>query len=137
MNATKKKLVDIDLSPIFFKMQCEGETLNGEEINYEVADRVYRQFLSLHACYPERTFVPSKLIDLVWHYHILDTQKYVAECEHIFGRYLHHDPYFGIGSAENYEANQLAWRETLEVWEAEFGEPLLGAANPCSSTDCR
>lgn len=137
MITTENQLVEIDLRPIFFKMQCEGETLNGEEINFDVAERTYRQFLTLHAGHPERTLVPSELIDLVWHFHILDTRKYAADCERIFGRYLHHDPYFGIGSDESYEENQRAWRETQELWEAEFGEPLLGAANPCSSKDCR
>lgn len=130
-------LVEIDLSPIFFKMQCEGETLKGEAINFELAERTYRRFLTLHFIHPERTIVPSELIDLVWHYHILDTRKYVEDCERIFGYYLHHDPYFGIGSDESYEANQHAWNETQVLWEAEFGEPLLGAANPCASTDCR
>ncbi len=133
----KTQLAEIDLRPIFFKMQCEGETLNGEAIDFDVAERTYRQFLTLHANHPGRTIVPSELLDLVWHYHILDTRKYVADCERIFGGYLHHDPYFGIGSDESYEANQRAWRETQVLWEAEFGEPLLGAANPCSSTDCR
>lgn len=130
-------LVDIDLSPIFFKMQCEGEMLNGEAINFEVAERTYLRFLTLHLIHPKRTIVPNELIDLVWHYHILDTRKYAEDCERIFGYYLHHDPYFGIGSNESYEANQRAWKETQVLWAAEFGEPLLGAANPCASTDCR
>src|SRR4051812_46443815 len=102
MKTIARPLVEVDLSPIFFKMQCEGETLNGAEINFDVAERVYRQFLTLHTGYPERIHVPSELIDLIWHYHILDTHKYAEDCQRIFGRFLHHDPYFGIGSDESY-----------------------------------
>jgi hypothetical protein len=137
MTTTECPLIEIDMHPIIFKMQCEGEMLNGKEIDFEAAVRTYRQFLTLHAQYPERTLVPNELIDLVWHYHILDTRKYAEDCDRIFGCFLHHDPYFGIGSDESYEANQRAWSETQALWEATFGEPLLGAANPCKSTDCR
>src|SRR5882672_8892843 len=91
------ELVAIDLRPILFKIQCEGESLKGELIDPDVAERDYRRFLTLHLRYPDRTLVPSALLDLVWHYHILDTRKYMEDCERIFGYYLHHDPYFGIG----------------------------------------
>lgn len=137
MTTTEHRLVEIDLRPIIFKMQCEGETLNGDEINFDVAERTYRQFLTLHAEHPERTLVPNELIDLVWHFHILDTRKYAEDCDRIFGYFLHHDPYFGLGSEESYEANQRAWSGTQALWEATFGETLLGVANPCKSTDCR
>ena len=36
--------------------------------------------------------VPSKLVDLVWHLHILDTKAYFADCKEIFGKYIHHSP---------------------------------------------
>ena len=137
MTATQTELLNIDLSPLIFKMQCEGTTLNGKEINFADATQAYVRFLTLRKANPERTLVPSELIDLVWHYHILDTRKYCDDCERLFGSYLHHDPYFGIGSDESFEANQLAWRETQELWLETFGEPMLGAANPCASTDCR
>jgi len=137
MKTTQVPLVEVDLSPILFKMQCEGVTLNGDPINDQDAALAYRRFLTLHLAHPERTLVPNVLIDLVWHHHILDTHKYVADCERIFGTYLHHDPYFGLGSDESFAANQAAWAETRELWEQEFGEPMTGEANPCASTDCR
>jgi hypothetical protein len=130
-------LVDIDLRPILFKIQCENESLDGEPIDLEAAELAYRRFLTLHLRYPGRTLVPSALIDLVWHYHILDTKKYWEDCQRIFGYFLHHDPYFGIGSEESRKKNQEAWAETQALWEKEFGEPLIGPAFPCSSKDCR
>jgi hypothetical protein len=130
-------LVDIDLRPILFKIQCENASLDGEPIDLEAAELAYRRFLTLHLRYPGRTLVPSALIDLVWHYHILDTKKYWEDCQRIFGYFLHHDPYFGIGSEESRKKNQEAWAETQALWEKEFGEPLIGPAHRCSAKDCR
>ncbi|WP_347245069.1 glycine-rich domain-containing protein-like [Thermogutta sp.] len=130
-------LVDIDLRPILWKIQCELSTINGGPIDLEAAALAYRRFLTLHQRYPDRTLVPSALIDLVWHYHILDTRKYAEDCQRIFGYFLHHDPYFGIGDEESRRRNQEAWQETQALWEKEFGEALLGPAHPCSSKDCR
>ena len=52
----------------------------------------YKNFLWLHKLHPNMTFVPSKEIDECWHNHILHTERYTEDCEHIFGRYLHHAP---------------------------------------------
>ena len=137
MKTTDIQLVEIDLHPITFKMQCEGETVDGEPIAFPQAELAYRRFLTLHREYPERTFVPSVLIDLLWHYHVLDTRKYADDCERIFGYFLHHDPYFGLGSDESLQANNEAWEATRALWEQVFGEPMIGQCNRCSSTDCR
>jgi hypothetical protein len=137
MEAEVADLVDLDLRPILFKIQCEGESLHGEPIEAEVAACEYRRFLTLHLRYPDRTLVPSALIDLVWHYHILDTRKYIEDCNRIFGHYLHHDPYFGIGSEESRQENLAAWDSTQALWEREFGEPLIGPSHRCSVKDCR
>ena len=134
---TDTKFVSVDVEPILFKMQCEGETLEGEPIDPDVASQAYRQFLTLRLRHPDRVLVPSALIDLVWHYHILDTRKYTEDCERIFGHFVHHDPYFGIGSEESRLANQTTWEETRELWSSEFGEELVGQLHPCSSRDCR
>lgn len=45
--------------------------------------------------FPDRPVVPSKLVDLVWHEHILDTFTYKRDCSRLFGRYVHHNPSFG------------------------------------------
>lgn len=133
---TSSQLVDLDLRPILFKIQCEGELLHHEPIDLEAAALAYRRFLTLHLRYPDRTLVPSALIDLVWHYHILDTRKYADDCHRIFGYFLHHDPYFGTDE-ESREKNRVAWAETQALWQQEFGEPLTGPAHRCSMKDCR
>lgn len=111
--------------------------IDGESIDPEQAALAYRRFLTLHVRYPGRTLVPSALIDLVWHYHILDTRKYIADCERLFGEYLHHDPYFGIGGDESRRENEAAWEDTKQLWQSEFGEPMIGRAHRCSVKDCR
>ena len=64
-------------------------------------DTEYRIFLAMHAAFPERSLPPSRVMDLFWHEHILDTRAYFADCHHVAGRYLHHLPYFGMRSPED------------------------------------
>ena len=41
----------------------------------------------------DKRAVPSKMIDEMWHAHILSTREYFAFCDrHNDGDYLHHDP---------------------------------------------
>ena len=35
---------------------------------------------------------PDPLTDIVWHTHILFTEKYHEDCESLFGEYIHHRP---------------------------------------------
>lgn len=78
----------------------------------------YRNFLYLCGSTGE-IIVPTKDIDLIWHAHILDTQKYAVDCEVLFGFFLHHFPYFGIqGDADEFKK---AYERTKQLYEAEFG----------------
>lgn len=61
----------------------------------------YRIFFAMHAAFPELALPPSRVMDLFWHEHILDTRAYFADCHHVAGRYLHHLPYFGIRNPED------------------------------------
>ena len=64
------------------------------------AERLYRRFLALNLLHPGEDLVPNQLLDEFWHQHIVDTRKYAADCELLFGKLLHHDPYFGINGAD-------------------------------------
>ncbi|GLU33744.1 hypothetical protein WKR88_26480 [Trinickia caryophylli] len=86
------------------------------------AETGYRQFLKLAAKYPEVQVVPSEEVDEFWHIHILDTQRYAADCERIFGHMIHHDPYLGIDADEADEARRAALIEASQsLMDAEFG----------------
>lgn len=95
----------------------------------------YKKWLSLHVCYPELATAPSMKLDEYWHMHILDTQKYMEDCQMVFGRYLHHYPYFGLeGDKDNLDTG---FELTKKLFKHHFGHSLTGLANPCSSTACR
>lgn len=126
----------INLSPINAKLQYENPTFWSDEA-IVAAEANYRRFLALHLMHPLATLVPNKILDEYWHQHILDTRKYDADCESVFGFFLHHDPYFGIEGEEDRQLNLEAFAITQQLWEEAFGIQLLGQSNPCSSTDCR
>ncbi|MFN7818653.1 MAG: glycine-rich domain-containing protein [Cyanobacteriota bacterium] len=61
----------------------------------------YRIFFAMHAAFPELSLPPSRVMDLFWHEHILDTRAYFSDCHHVAGRYLHHLPSFGMRNPED------------------------------------
>jgi hypothetical protein len=76
--------------------------------------------------FPDVPAVPSKLVDLVWHEHILDTQTYRHDSQRLFGKYIHHAPSFGDESDEEVLAEKKEMvkqqQEMLEKYVALFSE---------------
>eukprot|EP01065_Artemidia_motanka_P014242 TRINITY_DN181_c0_g1_i3.p1 TRINITY_DN181_c0_g1~~TRINITY_DN181_c0_g1_i3.p1 ORF type:complete len:372 (+),score=134.37 TRINITY_DN181_c0_g1_i3:76-1191(+) len=72
----------------------------------ETAIKEYTRFMALSHVFGEA--VPSKAIDEVWHSHIIDTRRYAGDCQRIFGRFLHHYPYFGLGGKHGDHAALMA-----------------------------
>lgn len=95
----------------------------------------YKKWLVVHCCYPSLAAAPSEKLDEYWHTHILDTKKYIEDCQLVFGYYLHHYPYFGLnGDDEDLESG---FELTRKLFKHHFGHDLIGNANPCKSTSCR
>ncbi|PSB56463.1 glycine-rich domain-containing protein [Chamaesiphon polymorphus] len=95
---------------------------NGEGWTLECATNAieqYRKFLVLIYLYPDRTIVPSRTVDLVWHQAILDTQKYEKDCLEIFGRFIHHYPH-GLVDPEHGEDTEVAFAETCQLLVKHF-----------------
>jgi hypothetical protein len=94
----------------------------------EAAIHYYKNFLKLLRKYGNQHdyLPPSVEIDEIWHHHILDTRKYQIDCRKIFGRLLHHYPYFGM----RYEGDDITLANAFEVTQQlhilEFGEPIPG-----------
>jgi hypothetical protein len=112
----------LDLDPIKFKLMDPDE---GEGWSREQVDRIeiaYRRFLTLLVRHPEATIAPSKEIDKFWHGHILDTMKYAADCEQVFGYFLHHFPYFGMRGERDAAQLEAAGQEMQRLYAQEFGE---------------
>ena len=122
----------LDLEPIKFSL-TQREEGNGWSVDKaEVVASWYRRFLYLVHLYPEKVVVPDKEIDAFWHTHILDTKKYMADCKALFGRYLHHFPYFGMRGEKDRRNLEEAFHETDELFLKHFGESPLS----CGTADC-
>lgn len=100
-----------------------------EEDSKELCLR-YRQWLALKKCLPEAELVPSKDIDDFWHEHILDTRKYVRDCEDLFGRFLHHEPCDDLGD-EALKEHEAAFLNTRSIYRHVFGEQLNSSISGC------
>ena len=112
-----RKLLDDDA---FEAQRRNGERLWDEQ-RVERALNEYKQFLALMHWNPEAVLVPSEDIDEVWHTHVLNTARYQADCETIFGRFQHHFPTFG--ESEEVQEEEMKGRdETLKLFEEAFGE---------------
>lgn len=97
----------------------EGAGLSPSEI--ELADREYRRFLALHLSYPSIPLAPNRLVDLMWHAHILDTLRYTDDCLQIFGHVMHHDPYMGIDGPDSVAELDSLFLTTQQHYERHFG----------------
>lgn len=93
----------------------------------------YRRFLTLKLLFPGESLVPCKVADEFWHAHILDTEAYIRDCQALFGRYLHHFPYFGIYGEEDQRALNRGFDRTTNLYENVFGpRPDFSASADCS-----
>jgi hypothetical protein len=109
------------------KMQKKDEGEGYTKIQADEAEKEYKRFLTLLELYPDKPIVPNRIMDIFWHYHILDTMKYHEDCNKVFGGYLHHYPYFGMRGADDAQNLENAFQETLKLYESVFGEPMLKA----------
>jgi hypothetical protein len=125
-----KAIAELDLEPIKVKLM-HGES--GEGWTLERANAIefeYRRFLILMKKFPHEQTAPLVDVDTFWHYHILDTMKYAADCEAVFGYFLHHFPYIGLRGEDDEAAHQRVGRRMKELYETTFGEEYArGAAN--------
>jgi hypothetical protein len=124
------RIAALDLGPIKFKISSKED---GYGWTAEHVDRIelgYKRFLALLAMHPGRQFAPTQDIDKFWHAHILDTRKYAADCEQIFGEFLHHNPYLGMrGDGDRLEQ---AASDLRDLFESDFGEAVPDNARPAA-----
>jgi len=116
----------LDLSDIRFKLANPEEGPAPDPTEVEQMEAEYRKFLALHLAHSERAIVPCKLVDEMWHRHILDTRAYADDCQRIFGFFLHHFPYFGLRGPADEQALKDAYVDTLELYREAFGSPPEG-----------
>ena len=119
------KLEGLDLDPIKVKLMDAEEGYGWTRDQADAAATAYKQFLFVSAKYEDSSIVPTKLVDKVWHYHILDTGKYAEDSQEVFGRFLHHFPYFGMRGEEDAANLKASFKETLDLFVENFGVSQL------------
>lgn len=130
---TISAIAALDLTMIKFKATRQED---GYGWTPEQADRMelaYKRYLTLHAKYPDRMLAPDQDVDRFWHLHILDTRKYAADCEAVFGYFLHHFPYLGLRGEDDAKALQSAFEATQSLHALEFGDTGAGGSAWCGA----
>jgi hypothetical protein len=70
----------LDLGNVRLKLADQEEWKGYDEARLDLMESEYRKFLALHLAFPGDDIVPCKLVDEIWHQHILDTAAYRADC---------------------------------------------------------
>jgi len=128
------KRINLD-SIIFTLTKREDWTMWNIEKAKKV-EQLYRYFLTLVVAYPNKHIVPTKDIDTFWHTHILDTEKYMKDCQEAFGYYIHHFPYFGLRGKKDEKLATDSFLETSILFQKHFNISLIDNIARCSS-HCR
>lgn len=115
----------LNLEPVKFSLMEREEGPGWSFEKVQSLETWYRRFLYLVYLYPEKTIVPTKDIDTFWHTHILDTQKYTADCKCLFGHYFHHFPYFGMRGEKDRQNLKTAFQNSNDLYFKHFGESPL------------
>ena len=113
----------LDLEPIKFKATRQEDGYGWSPEYAERMAQAYKRYLILHAKYPDATLAPDQDTDRFWHMHILDTRKYAADCDAIFGHFLHHFPYLGLRGEDDAHALEVAFEKMKALLAVEFGTP--------------
>jgi len=127
----------LDLSDIRRKLADPDEGKGYAADHLDLLETEYRKFVALRVAHPDADIVPCKVVDEMWHQHILDTIAYRRDCDVIFGRFMDHFPYFGMRGPEDEQALADAYDETLLHYRAAFGEPPTDTWVSSDSGRCR
>jgi hypothetical protein len=112
----------------------------------DAARAEYVRFLTLLRMKPGFMLVPWPNaeglddLDQFWHQHILDTAKYEADCNRLFGRMIHHNPHVVRGSGQETDAVEKTQRLYARTFgSGSYGRPvdtmLLTGCGACAAVD--
>jgi hypothetical protein len=117
---TPTELPTCDLSYVVEQLSHKPEYSGWTPERFIGAVKEYRRFLNLCKIHSNQSLIPGRDVDSIWHRHILNTKKYMTDCQSYFGYYLHHSPHSRIEVGTK-NAND-AWLNTLYLYEEAFGE---------------
>lgn len=129
-----QKAQQLDLSPIAYQLMQSQTGPRWTKAQTVKAIAQYLAFLYLADYYPNLQLVPSLEIDRVWHYHILDTQKYLEDCQFLFGYIVHHFPYLGLRGEPDRLNQSKAYVLSKVLFSRHFGKSFAEQDSP--SGDC-
>ncbi len=124
-------IANLDLEMVKMKLREPEEGENWSHEQCDSAEIEYKRYLHLCKKYG-KGIVPNKIMDKVWHYHILDTRAYHKDCNTVFGHYLHHFPYFGMRGEQDAIDLKNSFLQTKEKYRETFGEEIARDEH----TDC-
>ena len=130
-----KPVDSLDLKMVKMKMCLivENEGEGWTQARADAVEELYRQFLKLHLLEPGKVIVPTKDIDAMWHYHILDTRKYHEDCQNIFGYYLHHFPYLGLRGGSDGQLLKDLFQDSCVLFKKHFGKMPTTETSGCTA----
>ncbi len=133
-----RKVAAIDLEMVKMKMNDPKESIGWSNEQCEDAEIEYKRYLTLCFNYPHPHYsiFHNKIMDTMWHYHILDTRAYCKDSENIFGGYFHHYPYFGLRGADDEKALIDSFEKTKEYYQYLFNEPMVRGGQSGCWHDC-
>ena len=122
----------INFKPIINRVIKEKGWLREEA---EEIVELYKRFLFVQWRHDGKHYlVPTPDIDEIWHAHILYTKEYHEMSQHVFGRYLHHQPEEAMSIADTVNAPDLnqGFELTQQLYFKEFAEyiPDIRAYHP-------
>jgi hypothetical protein len=117
----------LDLEPIKTKLMHVASGEGWTQARADAIETEYRRFLYLMHAFPDEQTAPTVDVDTFWHYHILDTMKYAADCERVFGYFLHHYPNLGMEGEHDAGAEQRGAERMRVLYEETFGEDYIRA----------
>ena len=116
-----------------FQEKDEGMDWSLDQV--DSAEIEYKRYLHLCMEYG-KGIVPNKIIDLTWHYHILDTRSYHKDCDKLFGGYMHHYPYFGMRGDQDAKDLKNSFEKTKDLYLALFDEEMARDEHNKCWNDC-
>ncbi len=131
-----QKVAEMDLEMVKMKLQEEDEGLGWSKEQCESAEIEYKRYWNLCTEHG-KGIVPNKIMDSMWHYHILDTRAYHKDCEDIYGGYMHHYPYFGMRGDQDAKDLENSFYKTKDRYLSLFGEDMVRSEHQKCWNDCQ
>ncbi|OLC26323.1 MAG: hypothetical protein AUG06_10945 [Actinobacteria bacterium 13_1_20CM_2_65_11] len=126
--AAQKKIYGLNLRQI---MQRVRKNQRWSAKRAKDAEHWYKNFLWM--CYLNRKRPVAALgrdADLVWHNHILNTERYQKDCKTIFGGYLNHRPILRKLTKADEESIEETIGEAYELFGSVPRFMMAGCINP-------